>query len=242
MIKRTEIAEILEKPAIGAEVTVMGWVRAFRGNRFIALSDGSTINTLQIVVDSDNFDEELIKKVGFHACISATGPLVESQGAGQAVEVHATALEVLGATNLEEYPLQPKRQTMEFLRHKAHLRMRTNTFGAVFRIRHAVAFAIHKYFNDRRYYYMHTPIITGSDAEGAGEMFRVSTLDPEQLPKTEEGGIDWDKDFLANQQTSRYPGSCKRKLVRWHWGKFILLVLLSGQKTPTRLAIWQNFG
>ncbi|MEM1217250.1 MAG: amino acid--tRNA ligase-related protein, partial [Bacteroidota bacterium] len=197
MIVRTEIADILKQPTIGQEVTVMGWVRAYRGRRFIALYDGSTANTLQVVVDFENFPEETINKIKFHASVSVTGELVESQGAGQSVEVQAKTLEVLGETNLEEYPLQPKRQTMEFLREQAHLRMRTATFSNIFRVRHAIAYAVHKFYNDNGYYYLHTPIITGSDAEGAGEMFRVSTIDPNEPPRTEDGAIDYDQDFFG---------------------------------------------
>jgi asparaginyl-tRNA synthetase len=197
MIIRTEIAKVLASAAIGTEVTVMGWVRAYRGRRFIALNDGSTANNLQIVVDFENFPEELINKIKFHACISATGTIVESQGAGQAIEIVASKLEILGENNLDEYPLQPKRQTVEFLREQAHLRMRTATFSSVFRIRHALAFATHKFFNEEGYYYWHTPIITGNDAEGAGEMFRVSTLDPVTPPLTEEGEVDWSQDFFG---------------------------------------------
>ena len=154
MKRRIEIAEVLKNPTLNESILVKGWVRAFRSNRFIALNDGSTINNIQVVVDFENFPESLVKNIGFHACLAITGKLVESQGAGQAMEILAEEIEVLGATNLENYPLQPKAQSMEFLREKAHLRMRTNTFSAVFRIRHAVAFAVNKYFNDKGYYYM----------------------------------------------------------------------------------------
>lgn len=197
MITRTEIAKVLASGAVGTEVTVMGWVRAYRGRRFIALNDGSTATNLQIVVDFENFPEELINKIKFHACISAKGTVVESQGAGQSIEILASELEILGENNLDEYPLQPKRQTVEFLREHAHLRMRTATFSSVFRIRHALAFATHKFFHEEGYYYWHTPIITGNDAEGAGEMFRVSTLDPKQPPLTEDGEVDFAQDFFG---------------------------------------------
>lgn len=219
MIKRTEIAAVLEAPGLGEEVTVMGWVRAFRANRFIALNDGSTINNLQVVVDFEQFDEDLLKQISFHACIKVTGELVESQGAGQSVEVIAKSIEVFGATNPDEYPLQPKRQTMEFLRQKAHFRMRTNTFSAVFRIRHAVAYAVHKYYNDRGFYYLHTPIITGSDAEGAGEMFRVSTLELDNLPKTEDGTIDWKQDFFAKPTNLTVSGQLQAEIGALALGK-----------------------
>ena len=210
--KRTEIATILQSPKINEEILVKGWVRAFRSNRFIALNDGSTINNLQVVVDFEQFDEALIKKINFHACLAVKGKLVESQGSGQAVEVIAEHIEVLGESNPDQYTLQPKRQTMEFLREKAHLRMRTNVMSSVFRIRHAVAFAVHKYFNDQGYYYMHTPIITGSDAEGAGEMFRVSTLDPQNLPETEDGQIDWKADFFGKQTNLTVSGQLQAEI------------------------------
>ncbi len=197
IMKRTEIAEILKSPKTGTEVTVMGWVRAFRSNRFIALNDGSSADNLQVVVDFEKMDESVLKKIGFHACISATGKLVESQGSGQSVELLADTVEVLGECNPEEYHLQPKHMTMEYLREKAHFRMRTNTFSSVFRIRHAVAYAVHKYYNDRGYYYMHTPIVTGSDAEGAGEMFHVTTFDVGNPPRTEDGQINWGEDFFG---------------------------------------------
>lgn len=219
MKKRIEIAEILRQPQIGEEITVKGWVRAFRSNRFIALNDGSGMQNLQVVVDFEQFDENLIKQVSFHACIAATGKLVESQGAGQAVELQAEKLEILGPSNPEAYPLQPKAQTPEFLREKAHFRMRTNTFSAVFRIRHAIAFAIHKYFNDNGYYYMHTPIITGSDAEGAGEMFRVTTFEPNKAPKTEEGEVDFKQDFFGKATNLTVSGQLQAEIGALALGK-----------------------
>ncbi len=197
MILRTEIAKILQNPPLGNEVTVMGWVRAWRSERFIALNDGSTSGNLQVVVNADDFDAALIDQISFHACLGITGTLVESQGSGQAVEILANKLTVFGGSDPNSYPLQPKRQTMEFLREKAQFRMRTNTFSAVFRIRHGVAYAVHKYFHDRGYYYLHSPIITGNDAEGAGEMFRVTTLDMAQPPRKEDGSIDYNEDFFG---------------------------------------------
>ena len=187
-MKRTEIADILNSQQTGQQVLVKGWVRSFRANRFIALNDGSCFNNLQCVVDFEKFDEEFLKKISFHACLSITGQLVESQGTGQHVEVLVENIEILGECDPSSYHLQPKHMTMEYLREKAHFRMRTNTFSSVFRIRHAVAFAIHKYYNDRGYYYMHTPIITGSDAEGAGEMFQVTTLDIGNPPRNDSAG------------------------------------------------------
>lgn len=219
MTKRVEIAQLLAQPPIGETITVSGWVRAFRANQFIALNDGSSMNNLQVVVDYENFDEALLKKVSFHSCISVTGKLVESKGAGQSVEVAAEQLSILGETNPDEYALQPKRQTMEFLREKAHFRMRTNTFSAVFRIRHALAFAVHKYYNDRNFYYLHTPIITGSDAEGAGEMFRVTTLPPENPPKKEDGSVDWKSDFFEKATNLTVSGQLQAEIGALALGK-----------------------
>lgn len=219
MKKRTEIADLLKNPTLNEQVTVKGWVRAFRSNRFIALNDGSTINNVQVVVDFDKMPEEVMKDVGFHACLAVTGQVVESQGSGQAIEILAETIQVLGATNLDEYPLQAKAQSMEFLREKAHLRMRTNTFSAVFRIRHAVAYAIHKYFNDKGYYYIHTPIVTGSDAEGAGEMFRVTTLDPQQPPVTEAGDVDYTQDFFGKATNLTVSGQLQAEIAALAFGK-----------------------
>ncbi|MFM9947120.1 MAG: asparagine--tRNA ligase [Saprospiraceae bacterium] len=218
-MKRTEIASILAQPNLNEVVTVMGWVRAFRSNRFIALNDGTGMKDLQIVVDFENFPEDVLAKIKYHACLKVTGQLVASQGAGQTVELTAQEIEILGENNPDEYPLQPKRQTMEFLRENAHFRMRTNTFSAVFRIRHAIAYAVHKYFNDNGYYYMHTPIITGSDAEGAGEMFRVSTLDPEHLPRTEDGAIDYKQDFFGKATNLTVSGQLQAEIAALALGK-----------------------
>jgi asparaginyl-tRNA synthetase len=190
MMKRTKVKELLIAPVFGTDVLVKGWVRTKRGNKniaFIALNDGSTINNIQIVADTSSFDENLLKDITTGACIAVTGKLVESQGQGQNVEINAEKIELYGKSDAESYPLQKKGHSMEFLRENAHLRFRTNTFGSVFRIRHSMAYATHKYFNDKGFYYLHTPIITGSDAEGAGEMFHVTTLDLKNLPLTEEG-------------------------------------------------------
>ena len=212
MIKR--IKEILQE-APGGDVLVKGWVRTKRGNKnvaFIALNDGSTINNLQVVCDPTAFDEELLKKVTTGACLAVTGKLVESVGSGQAVEVQAATIEVLGTADPETYPLQKKGHSMEFLREIAHLRPRTNTFGAVLRIRHAMAFAIHKYFNDRGFFYLHTPIITASDCEGAGEMFQVTTLDPENPPRGEDGKIDYGQDFFGRHTSLTVSGQLEGEL------------------------------
>ena len=219
MGKRTEIVDVLKAPQIGATITVKGWVRAFRSNRFVALNDGSTFNTVQVVIDPDKIDEATMKRIGFHACIAATGELVASKGAGQAVELIADTVEILGDTDLSEYPLQAKKQTMEFLREKAHFRMRTNTFSAVFRIRHGVAFAINKYFNDKGYYYLHTPIITGSDAEGAGEMFRVTTFEPNNAPTNEDGSIDYSQDFFGKATNITVSGQLQAEIGALSLGK-----------------------
>lgn len=221
MSKRTEIKTVLTnyQSRIGQEITVMGWVRAFRSNRFIALNDGTSMKTLQVVVDFENFEESLLKKVAFHACIKVTGQLVESQGAGQDVEVMAEQIEVLGEANPDEYPMQPKAQSLEFMREKAHFRMRTNTFSSVFRIRHGLAYAVHKYFNDNGYFYMHTPIITGSDAEGAGEMFHVTTLDLDKPPRNEEGAVDFKQDFFEKPTNLTVSGQLQAEIGALALGK-----------------------
>lgn len=211
-MKRTKIAEVLRTEPVGTEITVNGWVKAFRNNQFIALNDGSTASNLQVVVDFEQTDERTLSRIKFGAAISATGQLVESQGKGQKVEVKATRLDILGDCNPDEFPLQPKRQTLEFLREHAHLRFRTNTFAAVFRIRHALAFAIHKFFNDKGFYYLHTPVITASDAEGAGEMFRVTTLDLDKLPLTESGDVDFGQDFFGRSTNLTVSGQLEGEL------------------------------
>ena len=182
MSKYTGISNILAKPEIGKEYTIKGWVRSFRSNRFIALNDGSIINNLQCVVDFENTDESTLRHITTGAAVQVKGPLAESQGRGQSVELIVEAIEILGESHPETYPIQPKKHSFEFLRENAHLRTRTNTFGAVMRLRSSLSFAIHKFFNDNGFFYMHAPIITGSDAEGAGEMFRVSTLEAKNPP------------------------------------------------------------
>lgn len=199
-MKRTKIADVLAHPQVGSEYWIKGWVRAFRSNRFIQVNDGSTINTIQAVVDFEQFDEELLKKITTASAVGLRGTLVASQGSGQSVELQVADIEIIGEANPDEVQktvMQPKKHSLEFLREQAHLRFRTNTFGAVFRIRHAVSFAIHKFFNDQGFYYIHTPIITGSDAEGAGEMFRVTTLDPINPPLNEDGTINYKEDFFG---------------------------------------------
>lgn len=212
-MSRLKIAELIQNnQLIGQEITVKGWVRTFRSNRFIALNDGSTIHNIQAVIDFENFDEALLKRVTTGSAVSVTGKLVESQGKGQSVEVLVSAIEILGDANPEEYPLQPKKHSLEFLREIAHLRFRTNTFGAVFRVRHAMSYAIHKYFNDNGFYYLHTPIVTGSDAEGAGEMFRVTTLDLDNIPKDDEGNVNVKEDFFGKETNLTVSGQLEAEL------------------------------
>jgi asparaginyl-tRNA synthetase len=214
-MKRLKIAEILSQPKIGEEILVKGWVRAFRSNRFIQLNDGSTINTLQAVVDFEQFEETILKKITTACAVGLKGKLVESLGSGQAVELQVTEIEIIGEANpddVQKTVMQPKKHSLEFLREQAHLRFRTNTFGAVFRVRHAVSFAIHKFFNDRGFFYIHTPIITGSDAEGAGEMFRVTTLDPTQPPLNDDGTVDFKEDFFGKAVNLTVSGQLEGEL------------------------------
>ncbi len=201
------------------DVTVKGWVRTFRANRFIALNDGSTINNIQCVVDFENFDEALLKRITTGAAIHIKGELVESQGKGQSVEIQVKELEVLGDSDPETYPIQPKKHTFEFLRENAHLRTRTNTFSAVMRLRSSLSFAIHKYFNENGFYYMHTPIITGSDAEGAGEMFRVTGLDAKKPPLTEDGEVNYKEDFFGKETNLTVSGQLEAETYAMSLGK-----------------------
>ena len=199
-LKRTKISDLLQLDDFGKVVNVKGWVRTKRGSKnvsFIALNDGSTIHNIQIVVDHQTIPEKDIQLAHTGASLSVTGEIIESPGSNQKVELNAQQVEVIGVADPDEYPLQPKRHSLEFLREKAHLRFRTNTFGAITRVRHALIFAIHKFFNDKGFYNIHTPIITGSDAEGAGEMFRVTTLDPLKPPTNEDGTVNYKADFGA---------------------------------------------
>jgi len=211
-MKRTKIKEILQDKSTGQDAIVKGWVRTFRNNQFIAINDGSTIKTLQVVVDRESTDDDLLKRITTGAAISAAGKIVESQGKGQSVEMHASHVEVLGDADPEKYPLQPKRHSLEFLREIAHLRFRTNTFSAVFRVRHAAAFAIHKFFNDKGFIYLNTPIVTGSDAEGAGEMFQVTTMDLSAVPKIEGGEVDFSQDFFEKATNLTVSGQLEAEL------------------------------
>jgi asparaginyl-tRNA synthetase len=214
-LERPKIKDLLASKDFGKDFLLKGWVRTKRGNRniaFVALNDGSTINNIQVVIDVPEFDESMINRITTGACIAVTGTLVESMGKEQSMELRAKEVEVYGAADPEVYPLQKKGHSMEFLREIAHLRPRTNTFGAIFRIRHHLAYAIHKYFNDNGFFYMHTPIITGSDAEGAGEMFRVSILDPVNPPRTEDGKVDFSEDFFGKETNLTVSGQLEGEL------------------------------
>lgn len=210
---RTKIKDLLATEGENQQVIIMGWVRTFRSNRFIALNDGSTINNIQVVVDFENTDPELLRRITTGACLKITGTLVPSVGSGQKVEVQAEGIEVLGDSDPNEYPLQPKKHSLEFLREIAHLRFRTNTFGAVFRVRNTLAFAVHKFFQDRGFVYLHTPIITASDAEGAGEMFRVTTLPMDgSAPRNDDGGINYKEDFFGKSTNLTVSGQLEGEL------------------------------
>ncbi len=212
MSKRDEIVALLQGKKIGETVTVKGWVRTFRNNQFIALNDGSTINNIQVVVDFENTDTALLKRITTGSAIRATGKLIESQGKGQTVELVADEVEVYGDADAEKYPLQPKKHSLEFLRSIAHLRPRTNTFSAVLRVRHALIYAIHTFFNDKGFFNIHSPIITGSDAEGAGEMFQVTTLPLANIPKNEAGQVDHSKDFFGKATNLTVSGQLEAEL------------------------------
>lgn len=214
-MKRLKIKEVLSGELIGSQVLVKGWVRTKRGSKnvnFIALNDGSTIHNLQVVADVEKFGEELLKDVNTSTSLAITGDLVASQGSGQAVELNATEIIIYGKSDPDKYPIQPKKHSLEFLRENAHLRFRTATFSAVFRIRHAMAFAIHNYFNSKGFVYLHTPIITGSDAEGAGQMFRVTTLEAKNPPLTEEGKVDFSQDFFGKSTNLTVSGQLEGEL------------------------------
>ena len=213
--KRVKIKTILEQDLIGQELTLMGWVRTKRSNKnvsFIALNDGSIITNYQVVADPNVIAEEILKKCSTGACLKIIGKVEASQGAGQQSELIASQIEVLGESDPEKYPLQPKKHSLEFLREIAHLRMRTNTFSAVFRVRHALAYAVHTYFNTKGFFYIHTPIITASDAEGAGETFKVTTLDLLNPPKTEDGKIDYSQDFFERETNLTVSGQLEGEL------------------------------
>ncbi|WP_288201814.1 asparagine--tRNA ligase [uncultured Porphyromonas sp.] len=214
-MERSKIVDILMAPKLGSDVNIKGWVRTKRGSKglsFVAINDGSCIHNMQVVVDHSLFDAEMLKDITTGAAISIIGKLTESQGRGQSVEIQASAIEIYGKADPNSYPLQKKGHSMEFLREIAHLRPRTNTFGAVFRIRHNMAYAIHKFFHDRGFFYFHTPLITASDAEGAGAMFEVTTLDLNNPPRTKEGGVDYSQDFFGRRTNLTVSGQLEGEL------------------------------
>lgn len=218
-MRSASIKELLSGKEIHHEVTINGWVKTFRSNRFIALNDGSTLNNIQCVVDFEKFDENLLKKVNTGAALKITGTLVESQGRGQSVEIQVSDIYVHGISDPEVYPIQPKKHSLEFLREKAHLRIRTNTFAAIMRVRSALSFAIHNYFRENGFYYFHAPIITGSDAEGAGEMFRVTTLDDKKPPINDEGEVDYREDFFGKETNLTVSGQLEAEAYAMALGK-----------------------
>ena len=209
---RTKIKDVLALEPQEQTIVVMGWVRPFRNNQFVALNDGSTNNNLQVVLELGKFDDELLKRITTSASLKVTGTLIPSLGKGQKVELKASTVVILGDSDSEKYPLQPKKHSLEFLREKAHLRFRTNTFGSVFRVRHALAFAVHQFFNSKGFLYLHTPIITASDAEGAGEMFRVSTLPIDNPPRKEDGAVDFSEDFFGRATNLTVSGQLEGEL------------------------------
>ncbi|HEY8688668.1 MAG TPA: asparagine--tRNA ligase [Chitinophagaceae bacterium] len=210
--KRTRIKDLLANESINYQVIVMGWVRTFRNNQFIALNDGSTNNNLQVLAELGKFDETILKRITTGAAIKVTGEIIPSLGKGQKIELKATSIEILGDSDAEKFPLQPKKHSLEFLREKAHLRFRTNTFAAVFRVRHTLAFAVHKFFNDKGFVYLHTPIITASDAEGAGEMFHVTNFDLTKPAKNEDGSINYKEDFFGKATNLTVSGQLEGEL------------------------------
>ncbi len=218
-MKSYSINELLQSQPLKQEVEVNGWVKTFRSNRFIALNDGSTINNIQCVIDFEQFNEDILKKIATGAALKIKGVLVESLGRGQNVEIQALEIFVHGESDPDSYPIQPKKHSMEFLREQAHLRIRTNTFAAVMRVRSALSFAIHAYFQKNGFYYFHAPIITGSDAEGAGEMFRVSTLDPKTPPLTDNGDVNYKEDFFGKETNLTVSGQLEAEAYAMGLGK-----------------------
>jgi asparaginyl-tRNA synthetase len=218
-MERLRISKVLKTAPSSNKITVCGWVRTFRNDRFLAVNDGSTIHNIQLVVQREDFEESVLKQLNAGAAIRAVGVLVESQGGGQSVEIQVEELEILGGADPDDVPIQMKKHSLEFLREKAHLRFRTNTFSAVFRIRHLLQFAVHKFFHDQGFYQLHTPIITGSDAEGAGEMFKVTTLDFENLPKLEDGSTDFAQDFFGKPSNLTVSGQLEAELAAMALGQ-----------------------
>ena len=216
--KRTKIKELLKNGKAGETITLMGWVRTFRNNQFIALQDGSTQSNFQVVVPAGVLSDIDLKRITTGASLKVTGDIVESTGKGQSLELKAATIEILGDSDPEKYPLQPKKHSLEFLREIAHLRFRTNTFGAIFRIRHALAFAIHQFFNERGFVYLHSPVITASDAEGAGEMFRVTTLPMNNPPRLDSGEINFKEDFFGRSTHLTVSGQLEAELAATAFG------------------------
>jgi asparaginyl-tRNA synthetase len=218
-MKTSTVAELLSKDFNLQDIEIKGWVRTFRANRFVALNDGSSIHNIQCVIDFENTSESTLKRITTGAAIHIKGELVESQGKGQRVEIKVNTIAILGDSDPETYPIQPKKHSLEFLRENAHLRTRTNTFSAVMRLRSSLSFAIHKYFNENGFYYMHTPIITGSDAEGAGEMFRVSNLDAKKPPLNEDGSVNFKEDFFGKETNLTVSGQLEAETYAMSLGK-----------------------
>ena len=213
------IKELLKGAHVLQEISINGWVKTFRSNRFVALNDGSTLKNIQCVIDFEKLEDDLLKKISTGAALKITGTLVESQGRGQTHEIQVTQLHVHGIADPETYPIQPKKHSLEFLREKAHLRIRTNTFAAIMRVRSTLSFAIHKYFREQGFQYFHAPIITGSDAEGAGEMFRVTTLDPTNPPLTDDDTVDYKKDFFGKETNLTVSGQLEAEAYAMALGK-----------------------
>ena len=219
MNKRTRIKEALTLDTEGKEMTIMGWIRTFRNNQFLAINDGSTNNNLQVVLSLNQFDESVLKRLNTGASVKVTGKLIPSPGKGQSVELKAGNLEILGDSDSDKFPLQPKKHSLEFLREIAHLRFRTNTFASIFRVRHSLAFAIHKFFHEKGFLYLHTPIITASDAEGAGEMFHVTTLDLKNPEKNEDGSINYKEDFFGKSTNLTVSGQLEAEMAAMALGE-----------------------
>ena len=214
-MQRSKINDLIKTQKIAKGIVVKGWVRSCRGSKnvsFIALNDGSTINNIQIVAEAIHFDEKFLKQITIGSCIEVAGNVVQSKGSGQKIEIEAKKITILGHADADEYPLQPKKHSLEFLREKAHLRFRTNTFSAVFRLRHALTFAVHKFFNDKGFFNLHSPIITGVDAEGAGEMFGVTNFDLDKIPRDDSGDIDYSKDFFGSKTNLTVSGQLEAEL------------------------------
>ena len=242
-MKHTKIITLLSSSNTIDKVVAKGWVRTFRNNQFIALNDGSTIHNIQCVIDFENTDDATLKRITTGAAISVTGALVESQGAGQKYEIQVQTLEILGDSDAEKFPIQPKNKpSLDFLRENAHLRPRTNLFGAIMRVRSVLAHAVHTYFQEKGFVYVNTPIITGSDAEGAGEMFKVTALPFDNPPRNEDGKINYKEDFFGKETNLTVSGQLEGETFAMALGQIIRLVLLFEPKTRTHLVIWPNFG